>query len=220
MLFHCTPKRPNYYNIMHATPEPKLGLIYALPPPSPETNSTMMSSASISKIHQWPYFPKSTSARKAFIICLLIEGKERGKEEEGSERGTKGWGENEGLYGLNCRSAWLASHEQRSTEDLEDCAVTTFGLAQASDPWGLWSCCQRPPICFSKQLAVMDKYSRTAWHHVFYEFLSIQLRGQAYEAFQISVPRMPEELEYTLFSKFWHMSEKACFKLVSSVSSS
>lgn len=53
------------------------------------TNGTMAPQASTSKTHQWPHFPKSTFAQTAFIICLLIEGKERGKEEEGSERGSK-----------------------------------------------------------------------------------------------------------------------------------
>ena len=170
----------------------------------------------ISKIHQWPYFPKSTFAWKAFIICLLIEGKERGKEEEGSERGTKGWEENEGLYGLNCRSAWAAAN-RRPWRLCRHYIRPSTGFWSLRVMKLLW---ETPNMCFSKQLAVMDKYSRTAWHHVFYEFLSIQLRGQAYEAFQISVPWMPKELEYTLFNKFWHMSEKACFKLVSSVSSS
>lgn len=125
---------------------------------TPESNSTMVPWASISKIHWWPYFPKSTFAERLSQSAYWFKEK-RGKEEEGSERGTKGWGENEGLYG-QLWSEWLAigsSHDRRPWRVCHHYIQPETGFWSLRVMKLLW---ETPDMFSSKQLAVMDKYVR------------------------------------------------------------
>lgn len=130
-------------------------LIYPSPPPPHGPNGTMASWASTSKIHQWPYFPKSTFAQMAFLLCLWIEGKKKGEGEEGNERGTGvgvGLGVEWKIIGPKSQICW-----QWPTGDLT--AGPSSNIQLGTNFWSLRvrRLLGETPILFSsKQQAVMD----------------------------------------------------------------
>ena len=119
ILWHNTCQvRSNTWSHGHAT-----GWFIHCHPPSPGPKGTMESWASISKIHQWPYFPKSTFTQLPFIICpltALTEGK-KGKREG------RGTGQEWRTVSPKLQICRISSRQW--SRDLERCAIVTRSLA-------------------------------------------------------------------------------------------
>lgn len=180
MLFHCALKRPNYYGITQATSEPMLGLqacnglIYPLPPPSPGPMAQWRPKHLLQKPTNGLIFLSQLLHKRLSLSAYWLkerrEGKRKKEVREDQRNNEKKW-----------RTIWselqicMISYTQWPTEGPEGCAIVTFSLAQASDPWGLWGCCERSLIFFpaSNWQWWTITLEEQPWCHVFCEALNI-----------------------------------------------